>query len=538
MKIFESFNFDIIIILILISSIITGLYFNLYRQGRRTAVLTLPIIILFFLYNFFYDSFSQMGFLNNSINKILEILKIKHQETAFALIIYFISYILLGLAVRLIYSLFRVKVQKRVLNKSSTSSRILGSVFGLLNGYVIGMLLMFVLNPFIGLNYDKPITKIYTETSNDVLTFTSVNQLKNVNVRNFENIQEVLGELTGRNALNQYIEILDIFKTFEDIEQEFISSIKAGLTVDSAGLINDEDFINSFYENKDKILENEKASPNRNRLRDIVNYLTSNKIYLTTYNSISDHDFITVSNYLITNEEQLLTELTKKLHIDNYLIKVNTFKSYLEKRDEHLSLIDYVTIDIKEDVLYFEKELAINTDNVISSYNEKYQNNDSNVYGKISLLFNKYNKNKEMINNLNSHLSFSAKITLIDRYNNYFVNNGLFKNKLLKSYIIDVITNKELSGYELYSEYIFYSSLANGIDLDELSKDEFLIILNNLSRLVNDNILSKEQANRYFLNLFTSNNNVFFGLLTENLIIEIKTIENEFLSEEFYALIS
>lgn len=530
MKMFESFNFDIIIILILISSTVSGLYYNLYRQGRRTLVLIVPFIILFFTFNLIYDYLKTVAFINNGIMNIINLFKITYIESAFALIIYFASYIVLALLVRLIYSLFKVPVQNRVLNKASTSSRLLGSFLGLLSGYVIGMLFMFILNPFIGLNYEKQITKIYTTTSNDVLTFSSLNQLKNVNVKKYNEYEEILGELTGRNALNEYYEVVEIFTNFNSLKDEFATNIIPNLSATSSALVNSEDILNSFYLNVNVILENENENPNLNRLKEIRTYLSESKAYLSLYSNIENYEYQTISDYLINNYDTLISELTTDLSIDKLTKRVNIIKNYSDKRLEYLSLIDRQSVNMYEDVRYFEEILNKNTESVITNFNNLYLNKDTEFLINLNELFEKYNKNKEIIKSLDPKLSLSIKIITSDRYNYYYNVNSVLSHKLLKSYVVDTVTNKYSKGYEFYSEYVFYTKLAKSIDLEELSKDEFIMILNNLDLLVSEEVFSKDQAKVYFQNLFSIDNNEFFGLLNDELIEEIKTIENEYLN--------
>lgn len=534
MKIFESFNFDIIIILILISSIITGLYFNLYRQGRRTLVIILPIIILYFSYNLIYDSLRSITVISNFILSLIEKLKFKNIDSTYAVVIYFFSYIFLGIAIRLIYSLFRVKVQKRVLSKATVSSKLLGAMFGILNGYVLGMLIMFILNPIIGLNYQKPITKVYIETTNDVLTFSSLNRLKNVNIKKYENTKSLLDEVTGRVALNNYEEILEVFDAFSNLEAELTNDVIPVLTSDSALLLDNEDLLNSLFLNKDKIYEFEKANEKIVRIKEIINFLTINKALLKVYNENTDYSYYQVSQYMINNQEDLLLELNKNLYKDNLLNQVNSFKYYSESRETYFELIDYTSVDIYTDVIYFENKIASDTEAFIEAYKAKIASNEEFTNTELIEVFDKYLKYKDLISNINSKASLSLKLTLVDKFNYYFFNPIFLNNKLLKSYIVDSITNEEANSYELYSEYIFYAKLANGINLEELSKDEFIIILNNLDKLVADSILSKDEAVSYFTSLFR---NDFYGLLNSDLIEEIKNIESEYLNEELIALL-
>lgn len=200
-------------------------------------------------------------------------------------------------------------------------------------------------------------------------------------------------------------------------------------------------------------------------------------------------------------------------------------------------MINYTSIDIQSDVVYYENMLTLNTDEVITAYKQKYGSVSLDYHNDLNDLFDIYTKNKEVIDNLNPNLSLSVKLILGSKYNYYFKGDSIFKNKLLRSYIIDSITNKDSLGYKLYSEYVFYSKLAYGIDLAELSKDEFIVILNNLNKLVIDGFIQKEQAIIYFQNLFSYDNNMFFNLLTDELIEEIKTIDNDYLSEEIFTLL-
>src|SRR5690606_13772636 len=110
-----------------------------------------------FSFNLIYNLSRSISIINGNINKVLEFGKVKNYETVYALIIYFLSYLIIGIILRLIYSLFKVPVRKRVLNKPSLMNKIISMFLGLVNGYVLGMLFMFIFNPLIGLKYDKPV---------------------------------------------------------------------------------------------------------------------------------------------------------------------------------------------------------------------------------------------------------------------------------------------------------------------------------------------------------------------------------------------
>src|SRR5690606_28437979 len=145
----------------------------------------------------------------------------------------------------------------------------------------------------------------------------------------------------------------------------------------SSALIDENDLLNSLSLNINSILELEKTNPNIQRLKEINKYLIENKAYLTLYLEVNDFSFDEVSDYLLINQEMLLDSLTKNLYKDSLLEKINSFETYLEKREEYLQLINYTSSNIKEDVLYFENELAINTESIINAYKQKYANDDS-----------------------------------------------------------------------------------------------------------------------------------------------------------------
>src|SRR5690606_23993154 len=219
---------------------------------------------------------------------------------------------------RLIYSLFKVPVRKRVLNKPSLMNKIISMFLGLVNGYVLGMLFMFIFNPLIGLNYDKPVTKFYIESTNEVLTFSSLNELQNVNIKRFNYYEDILNQLTGRTALNHYNDILAKFNEFESLEDELKDVLLLELSEASKVLIDSSDILNSFYTNSDQIIVNEKTNPTLFRLKEIKSIVENNYVYFVINNSISDYELITIHNYIDSNYDDLVSKITRKIHLDSF----------------------------------------------------------------------------------------------------------------------------------------------------------------------------------------------------------------------------
>lgn len=533
MKIFESFNFDIIIILILISSIVSGLYFNLYRQGKRTISFIIPFIILYFSFNPILNNIKNISIINDPIIGIINFFKIEtYRESTYALIIYFGLYIALNLIIKLVYSLFRVPVQKRVLSKPSALSKLLSSFLGLLHGYVLVLLIMFVLNPLITINYEKPITRFITSTSNDVITISNYNRLKNINIISYESYENSINQLTGREALDNYNRILDEFDGFLELENEFINEIIPVLSNDSTNLIDKNNMLDSYYSNRLIILAHEKGKPIVNRLREINAFIEKRYAFLKAYYNLSDYSYPTLSTYLINSEELILEDITKLQFRDELINIVNIFKNYNESRSVFLDLLEYEPVDIYTDVGYFEKELNTNTEKFIISFNNKFPQKDTILLKDLDMIFQGYLKSKDKIDSMNPHMSLSTKLTLESRFSYYFIDVNIKNNPLYWSFIVDSITNLDEKSNSLYSEYVFYINLSNEVNLNDFTKEEFIKIVTNLDSLVDKGLLTKDEASKYFANLFSNKNKVFFGLVDDQLKTEIRNIESEYISEE------
>lgn len=522
MKFFETFNFDIIIVLILIASFIMSLYFNLYRQGRRTLCFVLPFIILYFTFNLIYGNVKSVVAINDFFLKITSIFN--NQQTAYALIVYFTCYIILSLLIRLIYSMFRVPVQKRVLNKTSKLAKAIGAVLGLVTGYVLGMLLMFVLNPIISINYEKPITKIYINTSNDVFGFTQLNTVQNVNVEKYEKYENIIGKLTGRNTLNHYYDVLDIFTDFENIENNLKNEILPNLTDQGKLLIVESNVLASFNQNYDQLLEYEKGGSLVSTLKSIKKQLEKNIVYLDVYTNLDSYTYDNVSNYLIDNYDELTTKTKKTIIIDLLNLKVEAFQTYESIKENYLIFKpDYVISDIETDVRYFENYINRNFEEVINIYEESFTTKDANI----DWLIEKYRKNKEKIDLLNEKLSLSTKLTLSDN-SKLFINAKALNNNLISSYIHDVIINPNNRAYNLYSEYVFYYILTKDVDITDFDLDEYLKFESNLDKLIEDNFITTEEAYNVYENLY---NDDLYGLLTPELLQEIVELDGKYISK-------
>lgn len=518
MKMFETFNYDIIIVLILISSVIMSLYFNLYRQGRRTLSLLFPFIILYFTFDVIYDNVINIDFIKNSITKITNIFQ--NKQITSALVIYILLYVILVLIVRLVYGLFKVPVQKRVLNKSTKTAKILSVLLGVINGYLLGMILMFALNPIISINYEKPITKTYLDTSNNVIQFSTLNIVQNVNTKKYFEYEETLGKLTGKVALNHYYEVLKIFNSFEELE-EMIMDEYSNLSEESKLLIVDSNILASFHQNLSQIIKYENNKELIAKLKGFDKTIDKYIVYLDAYRNLSSFDFVSVTEYLINNYEELKSKSTKPMVIDGLEMKVKAFKDYYENKDIYLSLIpDYVAVDEVSNIIYFSKYLNENPLIIIDNYENQISNKDSSLMD----LFSRYLNNKDIIDQLPKGLSLSIKLIIIE---NKFVNfiDIFSSNSLVKAFIQDSLTNKDSINYRLYAEYIFYVYLAKEVNINNFTVSEYQKLEANLEKIVNEKYITLDQAKIYLKNLVEDR---FYGILTQEVLDEIKNLESEY----------
>lgn len=539
MGVFESFNFDIIIVLILVSSLIFGLYFTLYRQLRRTIVLILPFVILSFSFNLIYRLITGVGFIKDYGFKALEFIGFDtYVEYAFSLIVYFFSYLVIAIIIRVVYSFFRISVKNRVLGKKSGYSKVASALLGLLNGYILGMLLMFILSPFIGLNYNKPLTKVYLATTNDALTFSRLNQVSNTNTELYLEYEDTLGALTGRDVLNAYDKINLKFTYFEELEAEFNNELLEKLSPVSVNLLAENKLLYSFVKGANVIFGNEKQTDHLKRLRQINKAIRNDLVYLNIYYNLVNKDEDAVINYVVDNYDDLILEASRNLERDTLIKEYNIFTRYIENKDEYLSLLEYESVDIVSDVIYYETYLNKNLDSFIIDFNLRYANEETEEIKKLKKVFASYTANKDLFIDSQYDFSLSTKLTLVSNYRYYYKKEVVFKNQLINVYLKETLLDLNANGHELYSEYFFYKKLNVNSDADEITMNDFLIILDNLDKVVDGGMFNLAEANVYLYNLFASKKQILLQKLNDNVIDEIKLLDNKFISAELIELIS
>ncbi|HHU55367.1 MAG TPA: CvpA family protein [Acholeplasmataceae bacterium] len=148
----EVFHFDIIIIIVVLYSIIIGMYRGFYKQLLQTLALAIPIVIISLFYNDLDKLFSRLPFVDKVINyaykggKYFLNLTI---ETTKALLIIIVSFLVMYLFLKLIIRLLFITGKHNIARRKTLSSRLIGVSLGLCSGYGIILLLLVLITPII-----------------------------------------------------------------------------------------------------------------------------------------------------------------------------------------------------------------------------------------------------------------------------------------------------------------------------------------------------------------------------------------------------
>lgn len=166
-----SFNFDLLIIVIILLSIIKGYNRGLYRQLASTVSVAIPIILLQIWGHVIYNLIENNALFISSTTFIYGILKIvANVNLAYVqmLLLYLIIFIILYLIIYYLFKIFGPSKKENLLNELSNTSKGLGSAFGLFAAYFIIVIGFTFIKPITNIDEDKPITAILVK-SNSIL---------------------------------------------------------------------------------------------------------------------------------------------------------------------------------------------------------------------------------------------------------------------------------------------------------------------------------------------------------------------------------
>ncbi|MBO7085871.1 MAG: CvpA family protein [Bacilli bacterium] len=136
-----SFNFDLVLFIIAIFMFLSGLYFGFYNQLRRTLSSIAGLAAALFLTSIVANIISGLGSIKDIIAKVVNIFLVVHPDVAVKLLVGLIIYFTVKLIFYLIIGAFKRRDVKSFLKDKSATSCIVGGVLGVVNAYIIGLLL-------------------------------------------------------------------------------------------------------------------------------------------------------------------------------------------------------------------------------------------------------------------------------------------------------------------------------------------------------------------------------------------------------------
>jgi uncharacterized membrane protein required for colicin V production len=536
-KVFETFSFDIIIFLVLVISVLSGVYYGLYRQGGKTLRLLIPFIALYFLFNpimKIYDSTLGKTFFRNSI----------YYRFSNALLVYVLFFALFCLFSKAIYYLFRPSVQKRVLNQESKLSRTFSGFLGLMNGYLLTIIILFILNPFLDINYQTPLTKFLNLTANEVLTVSKLNEYQYLNVEEYERYQEGLGKITGRTAKKAFQEITNFFEKTSTINLElenhylsFSEEAKNLVLVNLSG----SDYLQALMTKVDgkhvftSVLNLEKENPAYSQLKEIYDELVLFEGYL-----------LVLEEYQLINKN--MEELNALLQTHYYDISSAFTNSNAQSKFEKNARVLNTLAENYSFYSKFSVEIISNMDtyyDIINSLdNEQFKSfctdfladGDTKNYPEIVEVFELYLEKEQVINKFNPYLSLAAKLVLSKDQKNWLVKPLWERQALLKTYIFDALSSERVLGSQLYQEYFLYQYLISDYDGREFDIDYFETLLESLESKVNLGIVDEVVASNLIKQLLYNPQGALINLtldgkLSPTFFADLEGLEHPYLGE-------
>jgi hypothetical protein len=562
----ETFNFDIIIILVLIASVTAGVYYSLYRQARKTLALVVPFIGLYFLYGLVMGFIQNTPALNDVMNKVfgwiakfLGLLVYKN-----IMITGFVGLILyLGMAgiIILIYSFFPITVEKRVLTKTPPFSRVVAGLLGFINGYIIVIILMAVLKPIATIDYDRPLTAVMNETSNVYIPISKLNEIQNANIEKYEKYQAAFDFLGGKQAAAAYGAMAEISDEFQVLNDYFETTMYSQLGTDSQALVDAQligtDFVSAFLAEAEgtmvlsAVLTEEADNPEIASISEKLTYLKNNKGYWLFFSEILENDFDTydfsaISESLSTNSEVIGAEFVGVRERDLFLKRRDDLANFASYFSQFTVLADDAAIADLATYLASFSDLLTDAERLhayVTAFLATEFTEASPLIETLQSAFGEYSRNQENIGLMNPWMALESRIILSHRNAEWMSAKTWETQPLLKSYMTDTLKGISTGGFGLYHEYFFYAYLAGDATFaDGFDATDFASVLSQLETVVANGTMSAEVAVSYVENLFLYPSSVINvleerGNLSPTLFDDIYAMNHAYLSEELKTLL-
>ena len=564
MEYLSTFNFDIIIVLVLIASIIAGAYYSLYRQIRKTLVLIVPLVALYFvlppLMTFIKSTSAIYDILVKIISFVGRFLKLgAYQNIMISGLIGLISFVIMALMISFIFQLFTVPIEKRVLRSTPWFSRVVGGLFGLIKGYVLIILILLFMKPIADINYHKPFTKVIVDTSLVYLPVSKLNEVQNVNVTLYREYQEAFDHVSGNKVLATLNFLDDVNDQFIDLDTYIDTTMLDQLSADSQTLITTHltgtDYLTALLTDVDgtlvidTVLTDEKNNPNIATIKEKLTFLLNHRGYWTFLstiltNPINTYEYDEISQAYRDNQESLL-ELFPSLRYKNEFVLYMQNLSFFENNflDFKTILADETITDFASYQISFQDAINNHFSDYATSFTSYAFAETSPTLISLRSMFSEAMKYEANLALMDINMSLPTRVILGKRYDEWFTNPLWETEVLINSYCLDSLGSYQAQGNNLYSEYFFFNYLSEGMTFDDLfSIDDLEIMLTNLEVLVNDGLLAQTTATGFIDSLFQTPNSLFVqmnnrSLLTNTFLVDASNLSHPYLSSEFVSIL-
>lgn len=199
---FETFNFDIIVLIIIFFSIIFGAYYGIKREIRHFLVITIPFIILHFSFSSIVVFLEEKAILE-AIKGVIKKVVSKSDDLLVITILAILFYILLMLITCLIMKGFKPKSEKLLLSKETKRTRLLGALLGIFEGYFISSIVLCLISNLFVINYNNALTSFISNTSKKISYYSEYNSVKSI-CKQYNELEYELDIIFGKREKEIY----------------------------------------------------------------------------------------------------------------------------------------------------------------------------------------------------------------------------------------------------------------------------------------------------------------------------------------------
>ena len=550
MESFETFNFDILVIIIFIAGLVFGFYYGFSRQLKKTINLMLPFIILHFLMSYIISFLLKIEFVVETKIAIFAWLRkyflfANYENSVFTIFIGIILYLILYLVISGILKIFNSNKEKTIFKQIKGTSRILGGVVSLFSSYIYSMLFLFVFGATMMIDISRPISDLLSKTSNGLFDISELHLYQNEKVYQYDELNKAFSSINGETAQEEYLKLRTLANEFTVMNEYFKNTLLPNVSETSRSRIieaspNDNYVLGMMQMGERKtlfhyILLDETDNSLYKEFNEKYEYLLENRGYVYFFYEILENDF---EEYTI---EQIFTNLRdKKDQITTYFLSENsifnfnnTYKElefYCDNSDDLYRLINSETTSytIEEYVSSFSECFKSLIE--INDFKEKFllfydkdvfkvmTEMEKDIFTVVKEAFLTHDKNIDLINEMAYNLSYEAKITLVSDYKDFFQSHVWEDKILVNSFINDSLSFSEATGHDLYFEYMVYEYLLKSEDDQKINLDDIIDGLTRLNDLANLGIITDDAKYQTLENVFLKDTGLIFSLQEEGLL--------------------